>query len=109
MSQGIKDNIIFGAAIFMLCFGVALTTAGFLIDPQGQVHDSVLYVLGQCLLFAGSAMGISAYTTGKIREIRHEVDRRFDNYERRHHVEDEPLAEEGGADGTDHCTNTGTV
>jgi len=47
MTQGIKDNIIFGGALFMLFFGVALTTAGFIIDPAGQVHDSVRYVLGQ--------------------------------------------------------------
>jgi hypothetical protein len=69
------------------------------------VHDSVLYVLGQCLLFAGSAMGISAYTTGKVREMRHEIDRRFHAYERgaddgkrphRHDVseEEEPIIEE---------------
>lgn len=105
MTQGIKENIIYGSAIGMLMFGVVLTTAGFIIDPAGQVHDSVLYVLGQCLLFAGSAMGISAYTTGKVREIRHEIDRRFRAYERGcedgkrpHHSdngeEDEPIIEE---------------
>lgn len=69
MTQAIKDNIIFGSALFMLFFGVALTTAGFVIDPAGQVHDSVLYVLGQCLIFAGSAMGVSAYTSGKFRDM----------------------------------------
>ena len=84
MTQGIKENIIFGSAIGMLLFGVVLTTAGFIIDPAGQVHDSVLYVLGQCLIFAGSAMGISAYTSGKVKEMRHDIERRFDRYERRH-------------------------
>ena len=84
MTQGIKENIIFGSAIGMLMFGVVLTTAGFIIDPAGQVHDSVLYVLGQCLIFAGSAMGISAYTSGKVKEMRHDIERRFDHYERRH-------------------------
>ena len=84
MTQGIKENIIFGSAIGMLLFGVILTTAGFIIDPAGQVHDSVLYVLGQCLIFAGSAMGISAYTSGKVKEMRHDIERRFDRYERHH-------------------------
>ena len=84
MTQGIKENIIFGSAIGMLLFGVILTTAGFIIDPAGQVHDSVLYVLGQCLIFAGSAMGISAYTSGKVKEMRHDIERRFDHYERHH-------------------------
>lgn len=94
MTQGIKENIIFGSALFMLSFGVTLTTAGFVIDPAGQVHDSVLYVLGQCLIFAGSAMGISAYTTSRMRDIRHDIDRRFRDYERRRDGVDEPLNEE---------------
>ena len=84
MTQGIKENIIYGSALFMLVFGVGLTIAGFIIPPAGQVHDSVLWVLGQCLIYAGSGMGISAYTSGKIREMQRGIDRRFDHYERRH-------------------------
>lgn len=93
MTQGVKENIIFGSALFMLSFGVTLTTAGFIIDPAGQVHDSVLYVLGQCLIFAGSAMGISAYTTSRMRDIRRDIDRRFRDYERKRDGV-EPLNEE---------------
>lgn len=84
MTQGIKENIIYGSALFMLVFGVGLTIAGFIIPPAGQVHDSVLWVLGQCLIYAGSGMGISAYTSGKIREMQRGIDRRFDRYERHH-------------------------
>ena len=84
MTQGIKENIIYGSALFMLIFGVGLTIAGFIIPPAGQVHDSVLWVLGQCLIYAGSGMGISAYTSGKMREMQRGIDRRFDRYERRH-------------------------
>jgi hypothetical protein len=29
-------------------------------------------------------MGISAYTSGKVKEMRHDIERRFDHYERRH-------------------------
>jgi len=102
MTNGIKENLTYGSAIGMLMFGVILTTAGFIIDPQGQIHDSVLYVLGQCLLFAGSVMGVSAYTAGRIRHIEHEIDHRFRAYEdgrRSHHGHDdmsdeEPISEE---------------
>lgn len=82
MSPGIKENIAYGCAIAMLLFGVILTTAGFIIDPAGQIHDSVLYVLGQCLIFSGSIMGVSVYTTGKVRHMEHEIDNRFRAYER---------------------------
>lgn len=98
MPPGVKENIVYGSALFMLLFGVGLTTAGFVIPPAGQVHDSVLYVLGQCLIFAGSVMGVSAYTTGRMRDIehhvRHDIDRRFRAYE---HNEEEP-EQEGGQD-----------
>jgi len=108
MTQGIKENIAYGSALFMLVFGVALTTAGFVIDPQGQIHDSVLYVLGQCLIFAGSVMGVSAYAAGRMRHIedsvKRDIDHRFRAYERGcedgkkpHRVEDgeeEPIEEE---------------
>ena len=97
MTQGIKENITYGSALFMLAFGVILTTAGFIIDPAGQVHDSVLYVLGQCLIFAGSVMGVSAYTTGRLRHIensvKRDIDNRFRAYERGEQRE-EPNEEE---------------
>lgn len=90
MPPGVKENITYGSALFMLVFGVALTTAGFVTAPVGEIHDSVLYVLGQCLIFAGSIMGVGAYATGKVREMRHDIDRRFRAYERGRHDADEP-------------------
>ena len=98
MTQGIKENITYGSALFMLAFGVILTTAGFILDPAGQVHDSVLYVLGQCLIFAGSVMGVSAYTTGRMHHIeasvRRDIDNRFRAYEREHTAEEDQQNEE---------------
>lgn len=90
MTHGIKENITYGSALFMLVFGVALTTAGFVTAPVGEIHDSVLYVLGQCLIFAGSIMGVGAYTAGKVMEMRHDIDRRFRAYERGRHDAEEP-------------------
>jgi len=93
MTHGIKENITYGSALFMLIFGVVLTTAGFVTAPVGEIHDSVLYVLGQCLLFAGSVMGVGAYTAGKVREMQHSIDRRFRAYERGRHDAEEPAEE----------------
>lgn len=91
MTPGVKENITYGSALLMLIFGVVLTTAGFLTAPVGEIHDSVLYVLGQCLLFAGSVMGVGAYTAGKVREMQHSIDRRFRAYERHHCGDDADL------------------
>ena len=85
MTNGVKENITYGSAVLMLLFGIILTTAGFIIDPPGEIHDSVLYVLGQCLIFSGSVMGVGAYATGKMRHIensvRRDIDNRFRAYE----------------------------
>jgi hypothetical protein len=93
MSKEKKDIVTFGAALFMLVFGVVLTTAGFIIDPAGEIDDSVLYVLGQCLIFSGSVLGVSSYTTGKMHLIEKSVDERFKKFEHRE-VDDEIAAEE---------------
>lgn len=79
MTREIKENITYGSAIGMLVFGATLTLVGFLLDPQGEIHDSVLYVLGQCLIFAGSVMGVGAYTSGRMRHIEDSVKRDIDN------------------------------
>ena len=105
MTHGIKENVTYGSALFMLVFGVVLTTAGFVTAPVGEIHDSVLYVLGQCLIFSGSVMGVGAYATGKMRHIensvKRDIDRRFRAYEdgrRSRHddmsEEEEPITEE---------------
>ena len=44
-----------------LVAGWSLTVAAFIIDPTGQVHDSVLWVLGQALTFSGSLLGAKSY------------------------------------------------
>ncbi len=50
----------------MLVAGIALCTAGFCVSPVGEVSDSILMVLGQCIIYAGSALGIEAYVDHKI-------------------------------------------
>lgn len=50
----------------MLVFGITLSAIGFALDPTGEIHDSVLWVLGQSLIYAGGIFGIAAYTRGQI-------------------------------------------
>ena len=78
MTKERKDTITVFSAIAMLIFGVVLTTIGFFLEPTGEVHDSVLWVLGQCFLYAGGALGIANYARTS---AKHEVD----DYMRRHH------------------------
>ncbi len=67
----------------MLLFGITLTAIGFDLDPAGEVSDSVLWILGQSLIYAGGIFGVAAYTKNM-------VDRRVDEWReevRREHQE----------------------
>ena len=43
----------------MLVAGVGLSIAGFIVPPTGEISDSVLMFTAQCLVYAGSALGIN--------------------------------------------------
>lgn len=48
-------------ALFALIFGFTLSVAGFIVSPLGVVDDSVLWILGQTFIYAGSIYGISTH------------------------------------------------
>ena len=53
-------------AVGMLAAGVGLSVAGFCVEPVGEISDSVLWYFAQCLLYAGSAMGIDVVIDWKL-------------------------------------------
>lgn len=53
-------------ALGMLIFGCTLTAIGFFMEPAGEVSNSVMWVLGQCLIYAGSVFGLKNYVDLKI-------------------------------------------
>ena len=87
MTREGKDTIAVTSAMVMLLFGISLTTAGFIIPPTGEIHESVLWVLGQALIYAGSIFGIAFYARGV-------VDRRIAEIEDKYKLsKDEPKEE----------------
>ena len=61
----------------MLAIGAALSIAGFIVPPTGEISDSVLWFFAQCLIYAGSIFGVSTYVHGKFTELSRELDRRI--------------------------------
>lgn len=86
MTREQKDTIAVTSAMVMLLFGISLTTAGFIIPPTGEIHESVLWVLGQALIYAGSIFGIAYYARGV-------VDRRIAEIEDKFKPKEEPKEE----------------
>ena len=48
-------------ALMMLMSGIALSVAGFVGDPVGEISDSVLWYVSQALIYAGSVFGVTVY------------------------------------------------
>lgn len=68
-----KEAIQYATAVGMLVAGLALTVAGFVVAPLGVISDSVLYVLAQCLIYAGSIFGIGLYMNTKIDVLKRQI------------------------------------
>lgn len=76
MTKDRKDSITVWSAIAMLVFGVSLTTTAFFIEPMGEISDSVLWVLGQSLIYAGGALGIASYARSSAYEAIEEFEKK---------------------------------
>ena len=77
MTKETRGNIAVYSAVAMLAFGMILTAIGFFVAPLGEVSDSVLWILGQALIYAGSIFGIATYTKGVIIKQVGELEERY--------------------------------
>lgn len=49
------------SALGMLAVGSVLAMLGFWCPPRGEIHESVLWFFGQCLVYAGSVLGVATF------------------------------------------------
>ena len=66
-----KVAIITAVAAFVLGWG--LTIAGFIVPPVGEIADSVLWVLGQGLVYAASVFGVTSYFNAESHRMKHDM------------------------------------
>lgn len=65
-----KEFVAYCFAGFSLISGFGISIAGFIVDPTGQIHDSVLWVLAQALTFCGAICGVTFYVQNTIRKVK---------------------------------------
>ena len=58
------------SALLMLVSGVALSVAGFVVDPVGEISDSVLWYVAQALIYAGSVFGVTVYIDQRLGQLK---------------------------------------
>lgn len=62
-------------AIIAFIVGWGLTIAGFIVEPRGEVHGSVLAVLGEAMVYAASVFGVALYFKNEMAKFRHDTRR----------------------------------
>lgn len=80
----------------MLLGGFLLAVAGFIVPPTGQIHESVLGVFAECLIYAGSIFGVTIYIQTKYTELRSYLDSKLKeeqekNNNEKNHLNHRPL------------------
>lgn len=68
-----KDYLTLITCISSFALGWILTCVAFALPPVGVVSDSVLWILGQSLLYCGACIGISSFYSGKLRDFKSEI------------------------------------
>ena len=78
----IKQKIAIITAIMAFILGWCLTFCGFLVPPIGEVADSILWILGQALIYAASVFGVTSYFTSESIKLRNDINRQIANFEK---------------------------
>ena len=68
----------FVTAIVACIIGWTLVVLGFFTDPKGEVHGSILAVLGEAMVYAASVFGVALYFKNEMAKFRHDARRYMD-------------------------------
>ena len=77
-TMDIKQKFAIVTAVVAFVAGWGLTIAGFIIPPEGEVSDSVLWILGQALIYTASVLGIGMYFKNQMVKFRADTRRYID-------------------------------
>lgn len=91
-----REKWMYSLATLGFFLGWGLTIWGFFIEPIGEVHTSIQWILGQALVYTASTFGIGMYFRREMMELKHDlsksIDRRLDEIEQEH-IEIEQMEE----------------
>ena len=85
----IKQKAAYISAILAFVMGWYLVFAAFYMPPKGEVSDSILWILGQALIYTASVFGITMYFKSEIVKLRGETRKVI-----REEIQEEKAAEE---------------
>lgn len=77
----IKEKIAIMTAVAAFVLGWILSILGFYEEPKGDVSNSVLWILGQALLYAASVFGVSSYFSAEAVAMKADINRHIEKME----------------------------
>ena len=77
----VREKYAYGISAAAFFLGWMLTIICFFVDPIGSVTDSVLWILGQVLLFTGSVIGISEHYSSQLKQFKDEIRKEIEHKE----------------------------
>lgn len=80
----IKEKIAISSAIAAFVLGWILSILGFYEEPRGDVSNSVLWILGQALLYAASVFGVTSYFSAEAVAMKADINRHIERMEHLH-------------------------
>lgn len=78
----VKEKLAIITACLAFILGWAMTIAGFWMPPVGEVADSILWILGQSLIYTASVFGVSMYFKSEALRLKSDVDKHIEEMER---------------------------
>lgn len=62
-----KNKVAVVTCLISFGLGWSLTIAGFVLPPVAEIAESILWVLGQSLIYTASVLGIGMYTNNLVK------------------------------------------
>lgn len=90
----LKTRIAYVTSIVAFTIGWGLTIAGFILPPVAEVADSILWILGQALLYAASVLGIGMYVNNSMRGMKRSIRQFMKDEDRRYRGQEPEITEE---------------
>lgn len=76
-----KHRAAYATAIAAFIVGWGLTIAGFVVPPTGEVHSSVLAILGEAMVYAASVFGVTLYFHNQMEKFRSDTRRYLNEHQ----------------------------
>lgn len=73
-----KEVIIYTLAVVAMMAGLTLLFIGLYIQPEGEIHGSVLTAFGSICVFVASLLGISFHYANELDNLKANIQERLD-------------------------------